>query len=142
MDYLESAVVPLLTLFKGMTLMTGQQPIMTDDEDGVVIQFRPRAPAKPPAPLSFAANNDRALRGSSVDDYGPQGPADADDYRRRMWMNLAAMVFTLMLTAVAVWLATTISDLRQAQDCLMVGRRDCSRLPLSRPPLPRPGESI
>jgi hypothetical protein len=122
--------------------MTGQQPIMTNDEDRVVIQFRPRAQAKPPATLSLATNDDRALRGSSLDDYASQGPADADDYRRRMWMNLAAMVFTLMLTGVAVWLATTISDLRQAQDCLMVGRRDCSRLPPSRPLLPRSGESI
>ncbi len=67
---------------------------------------------------------------------------EPQDYRRRMWINIAALAFILVLTALGVWLATTISSLRQTQDCLMVGRRNCNTLPLSGSFSSPSGESI
>jgi hypothetical protein len=57
----------------------------------------------------------------------------AADERRRTLANVSALIFTLCLTAVAVWLATTIAEMRRTQDCVLVGRRDCGRVPL--PPI-------
>ncbi|MGO9361707.1 MAG: hypothetical protein ACLP1D_29180 [Xanthobacteraceae bacterium] len=65
-----------------------------------------------------------------------------------MIVNFAALFFVLFLTGAGVWLATTIRDLRRTQSCLLVGRRDCARLPAPMaPPLPggrfdRRGEHI
>jgi hypothetical protein len=51
---------------------------------------------------------------------------EPDDFRHRMWANLAAFAFTAILTAVGIWLASNIADLRKSQDCLLTGRRDCA----------------
>lgn len=128
--------------------MSGQQPVRTSDDDNRVIKFRPRElserqrpkPAlletaveksprsEPSPPLKFTPRPRPAVRIAAVSDQ-PR-PQPAEDDRRRTFANLAALVFTLCLTALAVWLATTIADMRQTQDCLLVGRRDCSRIPL------------
>ena len=133
--------------------MSGQQPVRTSDDDNRVIKFRPRevserqrpkpalmkpgsmetavekAPhSEPDPPLKFTPRPRPPVRIAAVSDQ-PR-PQPAEDERRRTFANLAALVFTLCLTALAVWLATTIADMRQTQDCLLVGRRDCSRIPL------------
>jgi hypothetical protein len=43
-----------------------------------------------------------------------------------MLVNLAALVVTIFLAAAGVWLAVKLGDLRQAQDCLASGRRNCA----------------
>jgi hypothetical protein len=48
-----------------------------------------------------------------------------DDFRQRMLANVAAFAFTVALTAVGIWLAMSIADLRRTQDCVLMGRRDC-----------------
>ena len=50
-----------------------------------------------------------------------------------MLANIAAFAFTVALTAVGIWLAMSIADLRRTQDCVLMGRRDCVRIsaPLS-----------
>jgi len=126
--------------------MTGQQPIMTSREQRV-IQFKPRTLEKASSSQSSATYNDETGR---ILRQNPQGfsqqnattKKDADDYRHRMTMNIVAMTFTLLLTVLGVWLANTIADLRQTQDCLLVGRRDCGRIPLPRADPPRPAKSI
>jgi hypothetical protein len=45
-----------------------------------------------------------------------------------MLANVAAFAFTVALTAVGIWLAVNIADLRRTQDCLTMGRRDCGRI--------------
>jgi hypothetical protein len=45
-----------------------------------------------------------------------------------MLANIAAFAFTVALTAIGIWLAMSIADLRKTQDCLMMGRRDCARI--------------
>lgn len=137
--------------------MSGQQPVRTsgDDDNNRVIKFRPREvserqrpkpalmePAlmktavetphpEPTPPLKFTPRPRPPARIAAISNQSR--PQPTEDERRRTFANLAALVFTLCLTALAVWLATTIADMRQTQDCLLVGRRDCSRIPL--PPI-------
>ena len=54
------------------------------------------------------------------------GAGDGDDFRHRMWTNAAALLFTVVLTAVGIWLAMSIADLRTTQDCVLMGRRNCA----------------
>ncbi|MEW6643689.1 MAG: hypothetical protein AB1586_24480 [Pseudomonadota bacterium] len=109
---------------------------MTDD-DHRVIPFRPRTLAKPPGQPSVVLQDNRAARDSRpaalrVVNNLPDAAAShgrTDDYRHRMQINIAALMFTLLLTGLGVWLATTLADMRRTQDCVLVGRRDCGKLP-------------
>lgn len=126
--------------------MPSQQPIMTGGEHRV-IKFRPRTLAKPPGHLPAMVQDNappRRLRPGPDDLSRFQRPADGevDDYRHRMLMNIAALVFTLVLTGIGVWLATTIADMRRTQDCVLVGRRDCAKIPPPQAFQPRSAESI
>ena len=108
--------------------MKNQQPIASEEEHRV-LQFRPRALAQPQGPRS-----DPGRRGRPQDD--PPEPNDLsryerpreepDDFRHRMLANLAAIAFTVALTAIGIWLAMSIEDLRKTQDCVLMGRRDCA----------------
>jgi hypothetical protein len=53
---------------------------------------------------------------------------EPDDYRHRMLANIAAFAFTVALTAIGIWLAMSIQDLRRTQDCVLMGRHDCVRI--------------
>ena len=53
---------------------------------------------------------------------------EPDDFRHRMLANIAAFAFTVALTAIGIWLAMSIADLRKTQDCVLMGRRDCARI--------------
>ena len=41
---------------------------------------------------------------------------------------LLAIAFTVALTAIGIWLAMSIADLRKTQDCVLMGRRDCAHI--------------
>jgi hypothetical protein len=106
-----------------------QQPIASQEEHRV-LKFRPRTMARPPdrsylgeQPLSESAN-------AEPNDLSPyeQGRDEPDDFRHRMLANVAAFAFTVALTAVGIWLAMSIADLRKTQDCVLMGRRDCARI--------------
>ncbi len=94
--------------------MPTHKPQMTDDEKRVV-QFRPR-PAKQSIPQSK----------DSPHDAPPDAQNRADAHRRRQIANLAAALFAVFLTAVGVWLASSLNHMRQVQDCVAMGLRDCS----------------
>ena len=126
--------------------MPSQQPIMTSGEHRV-IKFRPRTLAQPPGPRPAAVQDNappRNIRQGPADLSRFQRPVDgeADDYQHRMLMNIAALAFTLVLTGIGVWLATTIADMRRTQDCVLVGRRDCAKIPPLQGFPPRSAESI
>jgi hypothetical protein len=53
---------------------------------------------------------------------------EPDDFRHRMLANVAAFAFTIALIAVGIWLAKSIADFRNTQDCVLMGRRDCARI--------------
>jgi len=55
-----------------------------------------------------------------------RSPDDPAEYRHRMLINGAAMLFILALIGGAVWIATTMADMRRNQDCVLSGRRGCT----------------
>lgn len=91
-----------------------------------VVRFTPRtlhtAPGSIHAPIQRETD---AARDSTPT------PGDADDFTHRMRTNIAALVFVAVLTAIGIWLATSIADLRTTQDCALMGRRNC--VPISTP---------
>jgi hypothetical protein len=110
-----------------------QLPIHSDDEH-VVVKFRPRTSAHPPGHRIEPGHREEPV------DKAPGGPAakdlsryersrdEPDDFRHRMLANVAALAFTVALTAIGIWLAISIADLRRTQDCVLMGRRDCARI--------------
>ncbi len=94
--------------------MPTQKPQTTDD-DKRVVPFRPR-----PADARISQPKD------TVPELPPDAQARADAHRRRQIANLAAALFAVFLTAVGVWLATSLNHMRQVQDCVAMGMRDCS----------------
>ena len=106
--------------------MKTQQPIISDDEH-VVLKFRPRTSAQPPGGREEADTAKAQPAANDLSRY--ERPRDeGDDFRHRMLANVAALAFTVALTAIGIWLAVSIADLRKTQDCVLMGRRDCARI--------------
>ncbi len=103
----------------------------TGEGTAQVVKFRSGAPD--------AARGDAADLGTAGapegTGSGPDGAAasagDADDFRHRMWVNTAALVFTFALIAAGIWLAVSIADMRKTQDCVLAGRRNCAPITMS-----------
>lgn len=80
------------------------------DSDDRVVKFSPRPVKLAPPPPS-------------------RSPApEPVDYRQRMWANLAAVAFAFVLIAISVWLVTSLNHMRQTQDCIMMGLRNCGEI--------------
>ncbi|MBW7962164.1 hypothetical protein [Bradyrhizobium sp. BR 10261] len=109
--------------------MKSQRPITSDDEHRV-LQFRPRTTPSPVVHRGSAVVQKlRAAAPEPRDLSGYERPREApDDFRHRMLANVAALAFTIALTAIGIWLAVSIADLRRTQDCVLMGRRDCVRI--------------
>lgn len=110
--------------------MTTQRPITSDDEHRV-LQFRPRSAPHPSAPRS-SGGTVQPLRAETPEPLDlsryEQPREEPDDFRHRMLANIAALAFTIALTAIGIWLAVSIADLRRTQDCVLMGRRDCVKI--------------
>ncbi|HMM88909.1 hypothetical protein [Bradyrhizobium sp.] len=112
--------------------MKTERPIISDDEH-VVLKFRPRTSDHPPArrdESGLANTPGKASRTAAASDLSryEQPRDEGDDFRHRMLANVAAFAFTVALTAIGIWLAVSIADLRKTQDCVLMGRRDCARI--------------
>ena len=110
--------------------MNTQRPITTDDEHRV-LKFRPRTLARPPGRREEVDDGvqQHDIRREPNDLSHYERPRDeSDDFRHRMLANIAAFAFTVALTAIGIWLAMSIADLRRTQDCVLMGRRDCVRI--------------
>jgi hypothetical protein len=104
-----------------------QQPIASEEEHRV-LKFRPRTLAHPPGRPGDQALGENA-RGEPNDLARDERERnEPDDFRHRMLANVAAFAFTVALTAIGIWLAMSIADLRKTQDCVLMGRRDCARI--------------
>jgi hypothetical protein len=107
-----------------------QRPIISAPSDGEhrVLQFRPRTSA--PAPGQRRILSEPVEQGGEANDLSryERDREEPDDYRHRMLANIAAFAFTVALTAIGIWLAMSIADLRRTQDCVLMGRRDCVRI--------------
>jgi hypothetical protein len=119
----------------GLTTVKTQRPIAADEEHQV-LKFRPRTLAHPPGRqgpqanrglASHAAEQDARPEPNDLSRY-ERDRSEPDDFRHRMLANIAAFAFTVALTAIGIWLAMSIADLRKTQDCVLMGRRDCARI--------------
>ena len=110
--------------------MKTQRPIVQDDNHRV-IQFRPRSALHAPklhGPLQAQTRQgEKLIEPLDLSRY-EKPRVTPDDFRQRMLANIAAFAFTVALTAVGIWLAMSIADLRRTQDCVLMGRRDCVRI--------------
>jgi hypothetical protein len=112
-----------------------QRPIAAEEEHRV-LHFRPRNPSLKPGGqqhLDARARQEKVQPESSqpepYDLSRHERPREEpDEFRHRMLANIAALAFTVALTAVGIWLAMSIADLRRTQDCVLMGRRDCVRM--------------
>jgi hypothetical protein len=70
-----------------------------------------------------------------VEDLGKfeRAPDESDDYRHRMLMNGLALIATIVLVAVGIWIADSLAQMRKNQDCYLVGRPDCNQLRATTP---------
>ena len=109
--------------------MKTQRPVAAEEEHRV-LQFRPRKPQGPGHRINVATQASREdAPPEPLDLSRYERPRDEpDDFRHRMLANIAAFAFTVALTAIAIWLAMSIADLRRTQDCVLMGRRDCVRI--------------
>ena len=106
--------------------MKSQRPVMAHDEHRV-LKFRPRTSDQLSGFWDDAPSNGAPQELNGLSTYG-RGQEEPDDFRHRMLANLAAVAFTVALTAIGIWLAMSIADLRTTQDCVLMGRRDCAHI--------------
>ena len=113
--------------FQELAYVKTQQPIVSEDEHRV-LKFRPRTLADPPG--RRVHQDSEAGTGHEPNDLSryERDRGEPDDFRQRMLANVAAFAFTVALTAIGIWLAMSIADLRKTQDCVLMGRRDCARI--------------
>jgi hypothetical protein len=96
------------------------------DDEHRVLRFRPRRGLSG-STQDWRAKRDTTASGPPVENLGKyEGGERDDDYRHRMMVNLAALLFTLLLATAGAWLAVKIADMRKNQDCVLSGRRNCA----------------
>jgi hypothetical protein len=107
-----------------------QQPIASDEEHRV-LQFRPRSSihlsTRRTNVVAEPQHQDNKSEPLDLSRY-ERPREEPDDFRHRMLANIAAFAFIVALTAIGIWLAMSIADLRRTQDCVLMGRRDCVRI--------------
>jgi hypothetical protein len=116
-------------IFAELAAVKTQQPIASDDEHRV-LKFRPRTLAHPPGQRAEPDNQARQQPQDLTRDLSrfERDREEPDEFRHRMLANVAALAFTVALTAIGIWLAISIADLRKTQDCVLMGRRDCAQI--------------
>jgi hypothetical protein len=103
-----------------------QRPTTPEDEHRV-LKFRPRTSVHPPGQREELGLGKQAQHEDDLSRY-ERDRDEPDDFRHRMLANIAAFAFTVALTAIGIWLAMSIADLRKTQDCVLMGRRDCAHI--------------
>jgi hypothetical protein len=89
-----------------------------------IVPLRPRAPRKKDPSLS----NKLSRWSASIGDFARFESTEPDDYRHRMMINLAAVLFCLLLILGGVWIANKMAEMRKNQDCVLSGRRGCTQV--------------
>ncbi|MGY4625210.1 hypothetical protein [Bradyrhizobium sp. USDA 4486] len=108
--------------------MKTQRPISSDGEHRV-LQFRPRNSPSPTVHRGSGTVQPLRVPPERLDLSRYEQPrTEPDDFRHRMLANIAALAFTVALTAIGIWLAVSIADIRRTQDCVLMGRRDCVKI--------------
>jgi hypothetical protein len=122
-------VLNRIGIFLELAAVKTQRPIASDDEHRV-LKFRPRTLAHPPGQRPEPDNQARQQPQDLTRDLSrfERDREEPDEFRHRMLANVAALAFTIALTAIGIWLAISIADLRKTQDCVLMGRRDCAQI--------------
>ena len=121
------SVLNRITASAELPAVKTQRPIPSDDEH-VVLRFRPRTSARPPSRPDETTEIATARQVASDLSRYERAREEPDDFRQRMLANIAAFAFTVALTAIGIWLAISIADLRRTQDCVLMGQRDRARI--------------
>jgi hypothetical protein len=102
------------------------------DEFGQVLPFRHRrGQLRLPATVIHTA--DASTEPADHLAQYEQEPAEPVDYRQRMLMNVIALAIVTLLVGAGVWIADTIADIQNDQDCVMQGRSNCARIEAPEP---------
>jgi hypothetical protein len=104
-----------------LNLLMPDRNSSSSDNESRVVRFRSgkvRTRPPPAAPVEDLAKYERT--------------ASSDDYRHRMIVNVAALIFVIALIAAGLWLADTMAKLRKSQDCMLSGRRGCVPLEVTK----------
>ena len=106
-------------------------PSPPSNDSGRVIRFRPRGTSR--SGWRWPVQRSRP-GGTPVADLSKYENAKGeDDYRHRMTMNALALVATIILVVVGIWLASSIADMRKNQDCYLQGRHNCDQISIPQP---------
>lgn len=107
-----------------VTKASTSQETNSGERTGRIVPFAPRRPAGIRSANSVVASPPRSRVGN-VESYSHRG-AEPDDYRHRMTTNVIAFVFVAFLSWCGLWLADSITQMRNNQDCVLSGRRGCT----------------
>lgn len=92
--------------------------------EGSVVPFQRRG-------SPFAANRPQPSPVQGLDRY-ERGDRE-DDYRHRMFMNGLALLVTIVLIGIGIWIADTMALMRKNQDCVLSGKRNCTPIAVPAP---------
>ena len=92
------------------------------EEKGRILRFQRRGAR--PIPPHHAPEDDTPVEG--LDKYASTG--EPDNYRQRMINNGLGLAACIVLVIIGVWIANTMAEMRRNQDCVLSGRRDCTRI--------------
>jgi hypothetical protein len=100
----------------------------------LILQFRPRErPADhAAADTTYPTEPEPALL-DDLAQYEQDRDDEAINYPHRMLMNIIAVAIVTLLIGVGVWLADTITDMEQQQDCVLQGRQNCAPIEIAAP---------
>jgi hypothetical protein len=95
------------------------------DEFGQVLPFRHR-PGQSSLPVSASDPAKTAIEPGDDLARFEQDPDEPADERQRMLMNFIAIAIVTLLVGTGVWIADTIADIQNDQDCVLQGRSNCA----------------
>jgi hypothetical protein len=97
--------------------MPGDESSSTQDKGRVVKFRRGIGAARPISAPPRVADLSKFERG-----------AGTDDYRHRMLVNVAALMFVVALIAAGLWLADSMARMLRNQNCVLAGHRNCAQI--------------
>jgi hypothetical protein len=89
--------------------------------DSRVVPFRGSAPRRSAPGSRTAGERSDPLRRF-------ERGQEPDDYRHRMTMNAVVLLIAVLLVASGLWLADSIAAMQKDQDCVLSGRRGCTKV--------------
>jgi len=101
------------------------QQATQDQATGRIVLFPSRPSPDKARPRRGAGRAD--VHEAAVDDLRKyERGTEADDYSRRMIINVAAFAFIVVLTLAGIWLAEQFALLQKNQECAFSGRKNCT----------------